>query len=123
MGTTKHDRMSARHALRALTMVIGLCAMALADAQDGAVREEVFAEADAVRAEAEAANTALFAPESHAEAMEYYNDASEQFERGRRLDRVTEDLAMSIRHFNTAIETTELSKLTLADAITARAAA
>ena len=49
------------------------------------------------------------------------HDADEKFERGRPIDRIAEDLAEATAHFDTALKTTELAKLTLADAITARA--
>lgn len=109
--------------LRFPLTTICLLFISAVSAQDAAVREEVFAEADKLRAAAEAAETSLFAPKSHEEAMRYYADAEEKFERGRRLDNVNEDLAMAVQHFTTALETTELSKLTLENAIAARTSA
>ena len=94
-----------------------------AAAQDDRIRDEVFSDTDAVRNAAQQADTELFAPASHAEAARYYEDAEESFERGRDIDRIQRDLAEATTHFNTALKTTELAKLTLSDAITARAAA
>lgn len=115
--------MKGRNLFRLGACTLGLMLAGAALAQNEGVRAEIFADADAVKASAEEANTELFAPGSHAEAMEYYQEAERSFERGRAVDRIQEDLAMAVQHFNTALKTTELSKLTLETAIAARASA
>ena len=93
----------------------------IVSAQGG--REALFGDVDTVKAAAEEAETELYSPMAHAEAMELYMDAERGFERGSNPDRIREDLAEATEYFNTALETTELAKLTLQDAIVARAAA
>jgi hypothetical protein len=87
------------------------------------VRDQLFADTDAVKKQAEDLNAKVLAPESYSEAMEVYLDAVDTMEKGKDMNRVREELAEAKGHFQRAVEHSQLARTTFTDAIAARAAA
>jgi len=94
--------------------------VSLASAQDAGLRAQLFADADAARAAADAALANVLAPTSYAEAIEHYGSAQSALERGRNLEGIRLDLAAAVQYFNRATEATALARVSLRDAIAAR---
>ena len=88
--------------------------------QDQALREQLFADADAAMAAANEAEANILAPISYESAAKHYRDADEDLKRGRSLEGIREDLADAVKYFNQATESTKLTRVTLRDAIAAR---
>lgn len=99
-------------------LVFGLAS--LATAQDTTLRAQLFAQADAAKAAADAALAGVLAPASYAEASEHYDSAQSALERGRNLEGIRADLAAAVQYFNRAAEATTLARVSLRDAIAAR---
>jgi hypothetical protein len=83
----------------------------------------VFGATDAVKKQADDLNAKVLAPESYASAMELYNDANDEMERGRDLERVRENLTEATGFFNQSIEASKLAQTTFTGVLAARAAA
>jgi hypothetical protein len=88
-----------------------------------AIRDQFFGETDAIKAQADALNAAMLAPESYADGMQRYEHAGDTLVRGRDLDRVREDLAEANTHFTRAVQAATLAQTTFAGALAAREAA
>ena len=102
----------------ALTSMALFCAGAFA--QDFVLREQLFGRVDQRLAAANAVQANVLAPISYERAARYYRDAEEALERGRRVDGIREDVAQAISYFDTALEASEIARVTLRDAIAAR---
>ena len=94
-----------RNGIAALVVLLLLGASSLAPAQSS-VRDSLFREADASLGKAREAGADLLAPRSFDRGMDYYNDASDHFERGRDLATIQADLSSAIEHFERAREAT-----------------
>ena len=84
------------------------------------LRASLFEEADQRLAEAEAANVELLAPGDYERAMDRYGQASEDFERGRNIDRIRFGLTEVIRFLGQAIDSAEIAEITLVSMIKTR---
>jgi hypothetical protein len=106
-----------------IASLLGLALIAgLAGAQSQqAVRDQFFGEIDKIKAEADALNAKMLAPEVYAEGLELYVDAGDILADGKKLDDVRETLAEAQGYFSTAVEKAKLAQLTFASALTARA--
>ncbi len=91
---------------------------ASAFAQD--VRSSLFAEADQALEASREAQGDILVPKSHAQGMKHYRKAEEDLEKGRNLDGIRRELRAATAYFQEALEGTQLAKVTLARAITAR---
>ena len=104
-------------ALLGLALISGLVS---AQSQQ-AVRDQFFGEVDKIKAEADALNAKMLAPEVYAEGLELYVEAGDTLADGKNLDDVREDLTEAQGYFAQAVEKAKLAQLTFAGALTARA--
>jgi outer membrane protein OmpA-like peptidoglycan-associated protein len=110
---------SGRSAVLAALTLTALLLSAGPRAQD-ALRESLFADADAQIEAARAANAALLAPTDFNQALEDYADAEEDFVRGRNMDRIRADLEEVVRLLQQAIDSADIAEVTLASLIKTR---
>jgi len=108
--------------ITALTLISLMLGTAFAQDQQ-AIREQLFAETDAVKAEADALNAVMLAPESYAEGLELYLAAGDELARGRDLERVREGLDEARALFSRAVDAATLAQTTFTNALAARAQA
>lgn len=104
---------------RKILVCLALLATPVGFAQD-ALRESLFAAADARLEAARAANAQLLAPTGFAQALDIYTDAEEDFARGRNMDRIRLDLAEVVSLLDQAIDAAEIAEITLASLIKTR---
>ena len=105
-----------------IALLLGLSLISgIASAQSQAdIRNQFFAEIDAIKTEADAVNAKMLAPEVYAQGLELYVDAGETLAEGKNLDKVREDLTEATGYFTEALEKAKLAQLTFANALTAR---
>jgi len=109
---------------RYITLFLSLIASVAVFAQSQQqVRDQLFAETDAVKKQAEDLNAKVLAPKSYTEAMKVYLEAVDTMEKGKDMNRVREELAEAKGHFQSAVEHSQLARTTFVDAIAARTAA
>jgi len=92
----------------------------LADAALTSMREPLFKTTDDARTRAEAADAALLAPVTYAEAKDNYDRADSTFERAGSVDSIRRYLTKAEAGFNKATEAAELAATALDAAIQAR---
>lgn len=85
------------------------------------IRTTLFIDADDALANAQAANADYLAPKSYGEGRKYYDRAVTRLEKGSSVESIKADLVKATQYFETATQATDLAKLTLSDAIEARA--
>ncbi len=91
-----------------------------AAAQQPELRQSLFAETDSALAAAREARAAILAPRAFEEGMKRYEDAEEDFQRGRNLEDIRTKLSEARSYFERALEATRLANVTLATALAAR---
>src|SRR5262245_36816356 len=107
-----------------ITVLLSVLAAGAVFAQSQqAIRDQLFADTDAVKKQAEDLNAKVLAPKSYAEGMEIYLEAVDTMEKGKDLGRVREELAEAKGHFQHAVEASNLARTTFTQALAARAAA
>ena len=84
------------------------------------IKASLFKQADKALKAANEVNADVLAPKSYREAKKYYQDADNDFQRGKNLEDIRKKLAASVQFFNKAIEATKLAEVTLANSIKAR---
>jgi outer membrane protein OmpA-like peptidoglycan-associated protein len=84
------------------------------------LRAELFGDADASMAAANAAEASVLAPASYEDAAERYQRAADNLSRGRSLENIRSDLAEAIRLFEQAAERAEVARVSLSDSFQAR---
>ena len=84
------------------------------------LRNTFFKEADAAKAAAEAADSALLAPRTWERGLKEYNDAEVALERGRNIETVRSNASDAARYFNDATEKARLAKTALAQVMKSR---
>lgn len=89
-----------------------------AHAQD--LRNALFEEADGALAAARELQADLLAPDTFERGMESYDDANEDFSRGRNIERIRASLRNAQSLFEQAVEATEIARITLASLIKTR---
>ena len=95
-----------------------------ASAQDQqAIRQQLFGATDTIKAQADALNAVMLAPESYAAAMELYSEAGDTLAKGRDLESVREDLGEADTFFTRSVEAATLAQTSFAAALAARASA
>lgn len=87
-------------------------------AQD--LRSTLFSETEATLAAAREANAHLLAPTAFGRGLDSLETASEDFERGRNIERIRDRLADARQSFQQAIDSTEIAAVTLAALIKTR---
>lgn len=106
--------------LACLMAIVAASLFAPAPAQAQGLRDELFREADQVRAAAEAARVEILAPTSFAKAERLYRRAEDNLARGRAIDGIQEDLSEAVTHLREGIEDAKIAEVTLAAPIEAR---
>jgi outer membrane protein OmpA-like peptidoglycan-associated protein len=104
------------------TLVVLVCVL-LVSAAWGApedIRATLFKAADDARESAQAASADILAPRGYSEGQRYYERAVSKLERGKSVESIRADLDKAVEYFKAATKATELSSLTLTDAIKAR---
>lgn len=96
-----------------VTMLTGVCA-----AQE--LRTALFEDVDSALAAAREAQAPLLAPISFQRGMEAYEDADEDLERGRNLERIRAQIQSAMTAFEASIEASEIAEITLAAMIKTR---
>jgi len=111
--------MNHRHPFRLLVLLL-LC-IGAAQAQE--LRERIFGQTDEVRESAEAADGALLSPNAYFDGVKIYDTASQAFDKGKNLERIKDDLRRAAEFFQTALENSDVARLTLAKSLDSRDAA
>ena len=110
--------------MKYITLLLSFVASCALFAQSQqAIRDQIFAETDAVKKQAEDLNAKVLAPESYAEGVELYLSAVDTMEKGKDLGRVREELAEAKGFFQRAVDASNLARTTFTAALVARAAA
>ena len=104
--------------LRLPVLLILLFSAAQAGAQD--LRATLFTDADAALAAAREAEADVLSPGKFEQALGDYQTATEDFERGRNIDRIRSRLAAAAATFRQAIESAEIARITLASLLKTR---
>ena len=84
------------------------------------IKASLFKEADNALKDAKEVRADILAPKNFSEALEYYQDAEKDFEKGKNLEDIRKKLGASVNYLHKAIEATKLAEVTLATAIKAR---
>ncbi len=105
--------------LRCVLIATLLLGVGSAGAQDE-LRKTFFKEADAAKAQADAANAKLLAPRSYERGMREYNDAEFALERGRNIETVRSNASDAAGHFKTATTAAELAATALSQVMKSR---
>ena len=84
------------------------------------IKASLFKEADNALKDAKKVRADILAPKNFSEALEYYQDAEKDFEKGKNLEDIRKKLGASVNYLHKAIEATKLAEVTLATAIKAR---
>ena len=84
------------------------------------LRDTFFKDADAAKAEAEAADAALLAPRGWERGQREYRDAESALERGRNIETVRSNAADAERHFREAAADAKLARTALAQVLKSR---
>ena len=100
-----------------LTLVVAIGAFHCAYAQEPALRETLFKEADEALSAAQAVDARLLSPNHFVDGAKAYLNAENDFERGRSLNRITGQLASAIEAFTKAKEAAENASTSLAPLI------
>ncbi len=107
-----------RNMYQRILQLLMLLAAGTAGAQD--LRSTLFAEADAALEAAREAEADLLSPGVFEDALEDYDAAREDFERGRNMDRIRTRLTSAVTGFGQAVESTEIATITLASLLKTR---
>lgn len=84
------------------------------------IRESLFTEVDNALKTANKARAQLLSPDLYEEAMDLYQDAERDLERGRNIQKIRETLNEAIGYFKKATENTKLAEVTFARVLAAR---
>jgi len=103
-----------------LTILLVSVAGISVQAQEG-LRETLFEGAKDTLVRANEAQAALLAPTSYSEGAEHYQRAESLLEKGGNIERIQSSLAKASLEWEKAIKATEIARISLSDAIQARA--
>lgn len=84
------------------------------------VKASLFKEADRALKNAKTVKADILSPKNFAEALKYYQEADNDYQKGKNLDDIRKKLRASVVFFNKAMEATKLAEVTLANSIKAR---
>lgn len=85
------------------------------------VKASLFKEANETIQAAKKVRADVLAPQSYSKGMEYYNDASSSYDRGKNLDDIRKKLNAANSYFKKAMDATRLAEVTFVSSIKARA--
>ncbi|MEO0576164.1 MAG: OmpA family protein [Pseudomonadota bacterium] len=103
----------------ALVLIASVVVASASGAQ--ALRDSLFAETDAAYQAAREANAGMFAPRNYERGQKAYASAEEALERGRNVETVRARLADAKARFDEALESVDLARPVLANAMRTRA--
>lgn len=89
-----------------------------AEQQD--IKASLFKEANKAMNDAKEVKADILSPKNFNEAMKYYQDADNDYQKGKNLEDIRKKLRASVAYFTKAIETTKIAEVTLANSIKAR---
>jgi outer membrane protein OmpA-like peptidoglycan-associated protein len=84
------------------------------------VKSLLFYEVNQIRSEANNAKADILAPQSYSEAISYYENAQDQYEKGKSLDDIKKNIRASIFAFRKAIDATRVANVTFGSTMQAR---
>ncbi|MDZ7721318.1 MAG: OmpA family protein [candidate division KSB1 bacterium] len=84
------------------------------------IEATLFGKADSVKLAITETGANVLAPKNYGEAIDYYNDAREDFDKGRNLEDIRKKLRAAVNYFKQAEKSAKLARLTLTNAIKAR---
>jgi len=84
------------------------------------IRESLFTEVDSALKTANEARAKLLSPDMYQEAMDLYQDAARDLDRGRNIQKIRETLNEAIGYLTRATENTKLAEVTFAEVLAAR---
>jgi outer membrane protein OmpA-like peptidoglycan-associated protein len=90
-----------------------------ANGQDN-IRMQLFKDADNAMNQAREKKADIYGPTSFAKAMEYYNEASDDYRRGRNLEDIRAKLRGAVSYFIKAVDACKLGEVTFSSAMAAR---
>lgn len=99
--------------------LIALFAVQHVPAQES-MRQQLFAEAEKAKQQASEKNARVLAPRSYAKAMDYYEKAKRDFQRGKELESIRKNLSGANAYFKKAIEATRLAEVTFSSVMASR---
>ena len=105
------------------TVLIPLLLWVLLTATDGLAQDArsiLFKEADQAMEQAQSAQADLFSPDNFETAMKNYQQADENYEKGKSLEDIQDKLKMAAVYFLKAVETTESFKSNFVQCVSAR---
>ena len=117
----KSNRSVQRKTFVALALLLGLAWTALAVSttlQDP--KTLLFQDAQEAGQKAKAAEAHIFSPDQFSEGVKYYQEADDDYKKGRNLEDIRKKLKMATVYFLKSVETTKLFKTNLADCVAAR---
>jgi outer membrane protein OmpA-like peptidoglycan-associated protein len=88
-------------------------------AQDN-LRSQLFGETDAIMAQAKEKKADFYAPVSFGKAMKYYNEASEDYANGKKLEDIREEAKNASLYFAKALDQCKISEIGLRSTMIAR---
>lgn len=106
--------------VRILVLALFVLAAGSIHAQSDELRNTFFKDVDAARAEAEAANASLLAPESWNDGVRDYTSADEGLKRGRNIEYVRDKAGDAEEHFKAATKAAELARTVLSQVMKSR---
>lgn len=84
------------------------------------IKASLFKEANKALKGAKEARADLLSPKNFSEAMKHYQDADNDYQRGKNLEDIRKKLRASVVYFTKAVEATKLAEVTLSNSIKAR---
>lgn len=91
-----------------------------APAKQQDIKASLFKEANKAMKDAKEVNADILSPKNFSEATKYYQDADNDYQKGKNLEDIRKKLRASVVYFNKAMEATKLAEVTLAHSIKAR---
>lgn len=108
----------------AIAIILGICLGATLFSTNIIAQQDIkvslFKQADKALKQANEVHADVLAPKNYGEAMKYYQDADNNFQKGKNLEDIRKKLAASVSYFNKAVEATKLAEVTLINSIKAR---
>src|SRR6266478_4937466 len=105
-----------------LALLLIICVVPGALAQDN-LRKQLFGETDDLLKQAKEKNAEFYAPASFEKAMRYYSDATEEFNRGGKIENISEKVKNSSLYLSKALDASKTGEMTLSKTMVARDAA
>jgi OOP family OmpA-OmpF porin len=113
-----------------LTIVVGISLLVIfssnvivansSSAEQQDIKASLFKEANKAMKDANEVKANILSPKNFSEALKYYQEADNDFQKGKNLEDIRKKLRASVVYFTKATEATKLAEVTLANSIKAR---